>query len=152
MKTREPLVWPGPTLMGALLLINKERKTCYHGDGNQNKLVQEHAGHMYLPSPYSSKKQLLKKTRLRSVLRASTAVTITLQKKKHTDKTIKLKSFQTKHKNKHNHKHPKKVGLAWERVRVKLNWGLYRQCCYCSMSSVSLSTSVCNNCSQITNC
>ena len=108
-------MWLGPTLMGALLLINKERKTCYHGDGNQNKLVQEHAGHMYLPSPYSSKKQLLKKTRLRSVLRASTAVTITLQKEKkhtHTDKTIKLKSFQMKHKNKHKHKQTKKVGFS----------------------------------------
>ena len=97
MKTREPLVWLGPTLMGALLLINKERKTCYHGDGNQNKLVQEHAGHMYLPSPYSSKKQLLKKTRLRSVLRASTAVTITLQKKKthRQDNKIKILSNET---------------------------------------------------------
>ena len=90
-------MWPRPTLMGALLLINKERKTCYHGDGNQNKLVQEHAGHMYLPSPYSSKKQLLKKTRLRSVLRASTAVTITLQKKNthRQDNKIKILSNET---------------------------------------------------------
>ena len=104
-------MWLGPTLMGALLLINKERKTCYHGDGNQNKLVQEHADHMYLPSPYSSKKQLLKKTRLRSVLRASTAVTITLQKN-NIDKTIKLKFFQTKHKNKHKDKQTKKVGFS----------------------------------------
>ena len=74
----------------------------------RHKLVQEYAGHMYLPSPYSSKKQLLKKTRLRSVLRASTAVTITLQK----DKTIKNKSLQTKQKNKHKHKQNRKTNTS----------------------------------------